>query len=116
MAAGRPTPLHKVVLRDVDRVYLTLSVPTLVVGGQVVSFPTAQEKNPIPSPTLLERRGQAFRRAVASYAGRCAQARTYSARVAVSRWSRTIRARPGSGPSAPRNSSIRVRNSGVTAG
>jgi hypothetical protein len=41
----------------VDRIYLTLSVPTLVVGGQVVSFLTAQEKNPVPSPTLLERRG-----------------------------------------------------------
>jgi hypothetical protein len=63
----------------VDRVYLTLSVPTLVVGGQVVSFPTAHEKNPISSPALLERRGQAFRRAVASYAGRCAQARIYAA-------------------------------------
>jgi len=52
----------------VDRVYLTLSVPNLVVGGQVVSFLTAHEKNPIPSPALLERRGQAFRRAVASFA------------------------------------------------
>jgi hypothetical protein len=52
----------------VDRVYLTLSVPSLVVGGQVVSFLTAHEKNPIPSPALLERRGQAFRRAVASFA------------------------------------------------
>jgi hypothetical protein len=53
----------------VDRVYLTLSVPNLVVGGQVVSFLTAHERNPIPSPALLERRGQAFRRAVASFAG-----------------------------------------------
>ena len=52
----------------VDRVYLTLSVPTLVVGGQVVSFLTAHEKHPIPSPALLERRGQAFRRAVTSFA------------------------------------------------
>ncbi|HET9258216.1 MAG TPA: hypothetical protein VFO16_23875, partial [Pseudonocardiaceae bacterium] len=52
----------------VDRVYLTLSVPSLVVGGQVVSFLTAHEKNPIPSPALLERRGLAFRRAVASLA------------------------------------------------
>ena len=52
----------------VDRVYLTLSVPDLVVGGQVVSFLTAHEHNPIPSPALLERRGQAFRRAVASFA------------------------------------------------
>jgi hypothetical protein len=52
----------------VDRVYLTLSVPGLVAGGQVVSFLTAHEKNPIPSPALLERRGAAFRRAVASFA------------------------------------------------
>jgi len=52
----------------VDRVYLTLSVPNLVMGGQVVSFLTAHEHNPIPSPALLERRGQAFRRAVASFA------------------------------------------------
>ena len=52
----------------VDRVYLTLSVPNLVVGGQVVSFLTAHEHNPIPSPALLERRGLAFRRAVASFA------------------------------------------------
>jgi hypothetical protein len=52
----------------VDRVYLTLPVPGLVVGGQVVSFLTAHERNPIPSPALLERRGLAFRRAVASFA------------------------------------------------
>jgi hypothetical protein len=52
----------------VDRVYLTLPVPSLVAGGQVVSFLTAREHNPIPSPALLERRGQAFRRAVASFA------------------------------------------------
>src|SRR6266516_3745805 len=52
----------------VDRVYLTLSVPNLVVGGQVVNFLTVHERNPIPSPALLERRGQAFRRAVASFA------------------------------------------------
>src|ERR1700716_2954624 len=51
-----------------DRVYLTLSVPNLMVGGQVVSFLTQHEKAPIPSPAMLERRGQAFRRAVASYA------------------------------------------------
>lgn len=60
---------HKLLEIDcVDRVYLTLSVPNLVVGGQVVSFLTAHERNPIPSPALLERRGQAFRRAVASFA------------------------------------------------
>ena len=52
----------------IDRVYLTLSVPSLVVGGQVVNFLTRHEHNPIPSPVLLERRGQAFRRAVTSFA------------------------------------------------
>jgi hypothetical protein len=51
-----------------DRIYLTLSVPNLMVGGQVVSFLTQHEKAPIPSPAVLDRRGQAFRRAVASFA------------------------------------------------
>jgi hypothetical protein len=60
---------HKLLEIDcVDRVYLTLSVPNLVVGGQVVSFLTVHEQHPIPSPALLERRGQAFRRAVTSFA------------------------------------------------
>ena len=52
----------------VDRVYLTLPLPTLVVGGQVVSFLTVHQRQPIPSPALLERRGLAFRRAVLSFA------------------------------------------------
>jgi hypothetical protein len=34
----------------VDRVYLSLSVPSLVVGGQMVNFPTVHEHNPIPTP------------------------------------------------------------------
>jgi hypothetical protein len=51
-----------------DRIYLTLSVPNLVVGGQVVSFLTQHEGQPVPSPVLLERRGQKFRRAVMSFA------------------------------------------------
>jgi hypothetical protein len=51
-----------------DRVYLTLCVPNLIVGGQVISFLTAHEGQPIPSPVLLERRGQRFRRAVESFA------------------------------------------------
>jgi hypothetical protein len=60
---------HKLLEIDcADRVYLTLSVPSLVVGGQVVNFLTEHERNPIPSPALLERRGQAFRRAVYSFA------------------------------------------------
>jgi hypothetical protein len=52
----------------VDRVDLMLSVPALVMGGQVVNFLTVHERNPIPSPALLERRGQAFGRAVLSFA------------------------------------------------
>ena len=60
---------HKLLEIDcVDRVYLTLPVPNLVVRGQVVSFLTAREQHPIPSPALLERRGLAFRRAVTSFA------------------------------------------------
>jgi|GEM_PF-1870266 len=51
-----------------DRVYLTLSVPNLMVGGQVTGFLTAHLGQPIPSPALLERRGQTFRRAVMSFA------------------------------------------------
>jgi hypothetical protein len=51
-----------------DRVYLTLSVANLMVGGQVTGFLTAHLGQPIPSPALLERRGQAFRRAVMSFA------------------------------------------------
>ncbi|MCW3820465.1 hypothetical protein ONA91_39145 [Micromonospora sp. DR5-3] len=51
-----------------DRVYLTMSVPNLVVGGQVVSFLNQHEGMPVPSPALLERRGQTFRRAVMSFA------------------------------------------------
>jgi hypothetical protein len=51
-----------------DRVYLTLSVPNLMVGGQVTGFLTAHLGQPIPSPVLLDRRGQAFRRAVMSFA------------------------------------------------
>jgi hypothetical protein len=39
------------------RVYLTLPVPSLVVGGQVVSFRTGHERNPVPAPALLERPG-----------------------------------------------------------
>jgi hypothetical protein len=51
-----------------DRIYLTLSVPNLMVGGQVVSFLTQHEGKPVPSPALLDRRGQTFRRAVMSFA------------------------------------------------
>jgi hypothetical protein len=36
----------------VDRVYLTLSVPSLVVGGQVVSFLTAHLQAPQPTGSV----------------------------------------------------------------
>jgi hypothetical protein len=45
-----------------DRLYLSLSVPNLVVGGQVVSFLTQHVGTPVPSPAVLDRRGQVFRR------------------------------------------------------
>ena len=47
-----------------DRIYLSLSVPNLVVGGQMGSFLTQDERKPVPSTALLERGGQTFRRAV----------------------------------------------------
>ena len=51
-----------------DRIYLNGYVPSLQMGGQVVSFLTAHLGNPIPSPAILEKIGTAFRRAVASFA------------------------------------------------
>jgi hypothetical protein len=78
--AARISRLNTVTVNDVldgqklleidcpDRIYLTLSVPNLMVGGQVVSFLTQHEGKPVPSPALLDRRGQAFRRAVESFA------------------------------------------------
>ena len=51
-----------------DRVYLSMVVPNLMVSAQVATFLTQHQGQPIPSPALLERRGQAFRRAVDSFA------------------------------------------------
>jgi hypothetical protein len=51
-----------------DRIYLNGYVPNLQVGGQVVSFLTAHLGYEIPSPSILEKIGTAFRRAVASFA------------------------------------------------
>ena len=60
---------HVVVdLECLDRVYLNGYVPNLQVGGQVVTFLTRHLGNPIPSPAILDQRGQRFRRSVASYA------------------------------------------------
>jgi hypothetical protein len=52
----------------VDRAYLSMTVPSLVVSGQVVSFLTQHLGKPIPSPSLLDQRGQQFCRAVQSFA------------------------------------------------
>lgn len=51
-----------------DRIYLNSYVPTLQVGGQVITFMKAHLGYPIPSPALLEKIGTAFRRAVSSFA------------------------------------------------
>src|SRR3954454_9153915 len=55
-------------LECLDRVYLNAYVPNLQVGGQVVSFLTAHLGDPIPSPAILEKIGNAFRRAVGRFA------------------------------------------------
>jgi hypothetical protein len=55
-------------LECLDRVYLNAYVPNLQVGGQVVSFLTAHLGYPIPSPAILEKIGNAFRRAVGRFA------------------------------------------------
>src|SRR4051812_47608662 len=55
-------------VESLDRVYLNGYVPTLQVGGQVVSFMTQHLKYPIPSPAIMERMGTAFRRAVRTFA------------------------------------------------
>jgi hypothetical protein len=55
-------------LECLDRIYLNGYVPTLQVGGQVVSFMTAHLKQPIPSPAIMEKIGTRFRRAVSQFA------------------------------------------------
>src|SRR5580658_3227399 len=52
----------------VDRLYLNAYVPNLQVGGQVVSFLTEHLGFPIPSPALLEKIGNRFRREVKAFA------------------------------------------------
>src|ERR1700677_2105692 len=52
----------------VDRLYLNAYVPNLQVGGQVVSFLKEHLGFPIPSPALLEKIGNRFRREVKSFA------------------------------------------------
>ena len=55
-------------LECLDRIYLNGYVPSLQVGGQVVSFMTRHLGLPIPSPAVLERIGTKFRRRVDSFA------------------------------------------------
>ena len=52
----------------VDRLYLNAYVPNLQVGGQVVSFFTSHRGDPIPSPALMEKNGNRFRREVKAFA------------------------------------------------
>ncbi len=52
----------------VDRLYLNGYVPGLQVGGQVVSFFTAHRGDPVPSPALMEKMGNRFRREVKAFA------------------------------------------------
>jgi hypothetical protein len=52
-----------------DRIYLNAYVPILQSSGQVVAFMTQYLDMPIPSPALLEKISQRFRRSVESFAG-----------------------------------------------
>jgi hypothetical protein len=54
----------------VDRLYLNAYVPNLQVGGQVVTFFTRHRGDPIPSPALMEKNGNRFRREVKAFAER----------------------------------------------
>ena len=51
-----------------DRIYLNGYVLTLQVGGQLDKFLTTHLGNQIPSPALLDRRGDQFRKAVQNFA------------------------------------------------
>jgi hypothetical protein len=57
-------------LECLDRIYLNAYVPTLQVGGQVVTFFTRHRDQPIASPALFAQIGDAFRQAVAAFAER----------------------------------------------
>jgi hypothetical protein len=52
----------------IDRLYLNAYVPNLQVGGQVERFCKQHLKQPIASPTVIERIGNRFRRDVAAFA------------------------------------------------
>jgi hypothetical protein len=55
-------------LHCIDRLYLNAYVPTLQVSGQVVTFLTQHLGFPIPSPALLHKIGNRFRRDVKAFA------------------------------------------------
>ena len=55
-------------LACIDRLYLNAYVPNLQVGGQVITFFTEHLGFPIPSPALLEKIGNRFRREVKAFA------------------------------------------------
>ncbi|MGH2764967.1 MAG: hypothetical protein ACRDKA_03485 [Actinomycetota bacterium] len=55
-------------LECLDRLYLNAYVPNLQVGGQVVRFLTEHLGNPIPSPALFAKIGNAFRAEVGRFA------------------------------------------------
>ncbi len=55
-------------LACIDRLFLNAYVPNLQVSGQVVTFLTAHLGFPIPSPALLQRIGNRFRRDVKAFA------------------------------------------------
>jgi hypothetical protein len=54
----------------VDRLYLNAYVPKLQVAGQVVTFLSDHLGFPVPSPSLMEKIGNRFRRDVKSFAAR----------------------------------------------
>ncbi|MGH9090475.1 MAG: hypothetical protein ACRDZR_03705 [Acidimicrobiales bacterium] len=56
-------------LSCVDRLLCNAYLPNLQVSGQVVTFLTAHLGFPIPSPALLEKIGNRFRREVKAFAG-----------------------------------------------
>jgi hypothetical protein len=57
-------------LECLDRIYLNAYVPKLQVGGQVVTFFSQHRNQPIASPVLFQKMGEAFRHGVGSFAKR----------------------------------------------
>ena len=55
-------------LECLDRIYLNAYVPNLQVAGQVVAFMRDHLSKPIPSPSIMEKMGNRFRKAVEAFA------------------------------------------------